>query len=179
MTTPSTSSLVVRKAKVEDAAQVSDVGRHVFSITFGHSVTPEQLTTFLDETYTPGLIGKEIQDPSKLMLVSQDQSGRIAGFILMARESDEPCVRSYDNKVEMLRFYVHTDYHGQGVGKALAIELEKIARAEGQKYMWLGVWEENHKAQYVYRKMGYKKVGDHVFDIGGDLQTDEIMIKEL
>ncbi|KAF2218867.1 acyl-CoA N-acyltransferase [Elsinoe ampelina] len=179
MTTSSISPIVVRKAKVEDAAQVSEVGRHVFSITFGHSVTPEQLAKFLDETYTPELIGKEIQDPTKLMLVAEDPSGRIAGFILMARESDEPCVRSYDKRVEMLRFYVHTDYHGQGVGKALSIELEKIARAEGQKYMWLGVWEENHKAQAVYRKMGYEKVGDHVFDVGGDLQTDEIMIKQL
>jgi RimJ/RimL family protein N-acetyltransferase len=41
------------------------------------------------------------------------------------------------------------------------------------------VWEENHKAQRVYEKLGYKIVGDHDFVIGGVIQTDHIMLKEL
>ncbi|KAF4548664.1 Hypothetical protein D9617_26g078770 [Elsinoe fawcettii] len=179
MTTPNSAAISVRKAKVEDAAQIAGTARHVFSISFGHTVTKDQLAKYLDETYTAELMAKEIQDSTKQMLVAVDASDRVAGFILMVRDSDEECVRSYEKRVEMLRFYVHTDYHGQGVGKALATELENIARAEGMKHIWLGVWENNHKAQAVYKKMGFKKVGQHVFDLGGDLQTDDILIKQL
>lgn len=45
--------------------------------------------------------------------------------------------------------------------------------------MWLGVWEENFNAQRVYEKLGYRRVGKHDFVIGGDVQTDFIMIKQL
>ena len=101
----------VRRAKVEDAAQVSDLARHVFSTSFGHSVTDEQLLTYLDSTYTPELTEREIHDQTKVVLVAEDAAGRIAGFTIMARNSDEPCVKTYDKRVELLRFYVHNDYH--------------------------------------------------------------------
>lgn len=179
MTTSPPSPITVRQAKSEDAAQVAAIGRHVFEVTFGHSCTREQLFKYLDDTYTPEHITKEIADSTKHMLVATDASGRVAGFALLARASHEPCVDKYERKVEMLRLYVHNDFHGKGVGKALASGLEKVAVGEGYKYMWLGVWEENHKAQAMYKKLGYRKVGQHVFDVGGDLQTDEIMIKEL
>ena len=80
--------------------------------------------------------------------------------------------------------------------------------------MWLGVWEgrsistdgvrlgltlqstENYRGQRYYEKGGYKRIGEHVFDVGGvrsllhhlsnnakpilqDAQTDWIMQKSL
>ncbi|PNS17294.1 hypothetical protein CAC42_6977 [Sphaceloma murrayae] len=171
-------AVTVRKAEVIDAGPASAMGRVVFSATFGHSVTPEQLATFLDQAYTPESFAKEIRDQSRLMLVAE-VAGTMAGFITLARETDEPCVSEYENRVELGRLYVGLDNQGQGVGKVLSNEIEEVARREGYRYMWLGVWEENYKAQAVYKKLGYKRVGEHVFDVGGDLQTDHIMIKEL
>jgi len=54
-----------------------------------------------------------------------------------------------------------------------------MAREQGFEFMWLGVWEENVKAIRVYEKMGYKKVGEHGFAVGGIVQTDHIMAKQL
>ncbi len=51
----------------------------------------------------------------------------------------------------------------------------EIARAEGYDTMWLGVWERNFKAQAFYVKSGFTQVGQHVFRLGTDDQTDLIM----
>lgn len=56
---------------------------------------------------------------------------------------------------------------------------EGVARDEGYKVMWLGVWEENFKAQKAYQKMGLGKVGAHDFTMGECVQTDWILSKFL
>lgn len=178
MTVSHRSPIALRPATLEDAAQVATLGAHVFSVTFGHSVTPEQLQDYLDESYSKEATAKDILDPSKDMIVAT-QGDAVVGFALLTRNSSEPCVAHLESTVELQRIYVHPDCHGQGVGKMLANELEDMARKQEFRYMWLGVWEENHKAQKVYERLGYEVVGDHDFVIGGDIQTDHIMLKEL
>ena len=41
--------------------------------------------------------------------------------------------------------------------------------------MWLGVWERNARAIAFYAKWGFIDIGDHVFMLGSDRQTDRIM----
>lgn len=81
--------------------------------------------------------------------------------------------------IELQRLYVTQEYHGAGVGRALIDRVEEIARGEGYKTLWLGVWEENFKAQNVYAKMGFRKVGEHDFKMGNCVQTDWILSKRL
>jgi ribosomal protein S18 acetylase RimI-like enzyme len=184
MTVSSQPLIGLRAATVEDAAQVATLGAHVFSVTFGHSVTPEQLQDYLQESYSTEATVKDILDTSKNMVLAttqrSDGAAVIVGFALLTRGSSEPCIAHLGSAaVELQRIYVHPDCHGQGVGKMLANELEDMARKQGFGYMWLGVWEDNHQAQKVYERLGYKAVGDHDFVIGGDVQTDHIMLKEL
>lgn len=169
----------LRQATLQDAEAIAKLGASVFSATFGHSVTPEQLQTYLDESYSVEATEKDITDPQKEMTVAVAADGTIVGFALSNRASSEPCVDHLDSKIELQRLYVSAAYHGMGIGKRLANEVQDAARKHGFKHMWLGVWEENHKAEHVYMKLGFKVVGTHDFDIGGDIQTDRIMLKEL
>ena len=68
---------------------------------------------------------------------------------------------------------------GKGVGKALLKFADGKAREAGNEYMWLGVWEHNEKALGVYKAVGYERRGEHDFVIGGDVQTDWVMVKKL
>jgi ribosomal protein S18 acetylase RimI-like enzyme len=45
--------------------------------------------------------------------------------------------------------------------------------------MWLGVGEDNQRAQRFYRKWGFQVVGEHIFQVGSDPQTDLIMERAL
>jgi ribosomal protein S18 acetylase RimI-like enzyme len=180
MASSSPSSIIVRDARSEDAFQVAELGFLVFSITFGHSVEPHQLRSYLEESYSMPATAADISDPSKAMIVATNgKNGAIIGFALLTRGTTEPCIEHLQNTVELQRIYIHPSFHGKGVGKLLANRLENMAREQGYKYMWLGVWEENHKAMKVYEKLGYKRVGDHEFTIGEIVQTDHIMVKEL
>ncbi|KAM0268404.1 hypothetical protein ACHAQH_009985 [Verticillium albo-atrum] len=169
----------IRRATMQDAGAVAELGSSVFSSTFGHSVTPQQLEAYLDESYSVEATEKDISDPQKDMIVAVASDETIIGFALLTRGSSEPCVDHIESKIELQRIYVSATYHGQGVGKLLVNETQSEAREQGFEHMWLGVWEENHKAEQVYLKLGFSVVGEHDFDIGGDIQTDRIMLKKL
>lgn len=180
----------IRKAAASDNGTLAALGAEVFTATFAHSCTKEQLQAFLDEAYTPEAIARDIADSSKDVLVATeadgddsstpgDGSGKLLGFIYLTRGSSEPCVEHLERPVELQRLYISLGAHGKGLGKALSLAADALAREQGFRTMWLGVWEENHKAQAFYRKMGYERIGKHVFDVGGDLQTDEVWWKAL
>lgn len=180
----------IRKAAASDNEALAALGAEVFTATFAHSCTKEQLQAFLDEAYTPEAIARDIADSSKDVLVATEgdgddsstpggSSGKLLGFIYLTRGSSEPCVEHLERPVELQRLYISLGAHGKGLGKALSLAADGLAREQGFRTMWLGVWEENHKAQAFYRKMGYERIGEHVFDVGGDLQTDEIWWKAL
>jgi ribosomal protein S18 acetylase RimI-like enzyme len=49
------------------------------------------------------------------------------------------------------------------------------ARQAGHQTIWLGVWERNGRARAFYRKWDFRAVGEHVFQVGSDPQTDILM----
>ncbi|MCJ1330231.1 hypothetical protein MMC10_006914 [Thelotrema lepadinum] len=170
---------LMRKATLEDITQIIKLGLHVFTRTFGHSVPPDQLQAYLDEFYTTTAVTKDIEDPRKDMIVATDQNDTILGFALLTRGTSDPCLTHLEKIIELQRLYVHTDHHGKGLGKALALKTEEMAREQGYANIWLGVWEENLKAEKIYERLGYQTVGSHPFSLGNVVQTDKIMVKKL
>lgn len=179
MAAPITPPVTIRAAQAEDVVAIARLGAHVFSTTFGHSVPAHELQAYLDESYSIEAVTCDVEDPAKDMFVATKPGIGVIGFALLTRGSSEPCIAHLENYVELQRIYVHPEHHGGGVGKLLAHAVEKTARDQGFTYMWLGVWEENHKARKVYERLGYRMVGDHDFVIGEVVQTDNIMLKEL
>jgi ribosomal protein S18 acetylase RimI-like enzyme len=64
---------------------------------------------------------------------------------------------------------------GSGIGAALMRAVLDAARRNGRKTLWLGVWERNARAIAFYERWGFEVVGEHVFRLGSDEQTDLIM----
>lgn len=203
-TRSSSTPFTVRPATPDDAAAIAALGVSVFTVTFGESgCTEEQLQAYLQESYTPAAIRETLVSPTQetILAVSpgptpttptadgagaEKQGGgeRVLGFVLLNTGGPaETCVadspRHPAPAAELQRLYVALDSHGLGVGTALAVAAERRAREGGFATMWLGVWEHNARAQGVYRRLGYEPVGDHMFDVGGDLQRDVIMAKVL
>ncbi|KAH8884354.1 acyl-CoA N-acyltransferase [Thozetella sp. PMI_491] len=172
-------SPVVRSASLDDAVSIAELGTRVFTVTFGHSVPPHELQAYLDDSYSVSAITKDLEDETKDTIVATDPGGNLLGFAILARGSTEPCVDHVEDKVELLRIYVNSSQHGKGIGKLLYNSIETMARDQGFKHIWLGVWEENFKAQKVYKAWGYGEVGDHEFVIGSVVQRDLIMMKSL
>ncbi|KAF2719060.1 acyl-CoA N-acyltransferase [Polychaeton citri CBS 116435] len=177
----------LRRAIISDVEAITKLGTQVFTATFGHSVSAEELAAYLESAYTHTAIKADIQDPNKDLIVAtttaNTQDGlpeeKVLGFAQLTRNSREPCVEHLPKTVELQRLYVDIAAHGMGVGKAMSIKLDDMAREQGFQYIWLGVWEENVKAHKVYARLGYETVGDHDFAVGPVVQRDLIMVKKL
>ncbi|KAF9880063.1 major facilitator superfamily transporter [Colletotrichum karsti] len=172
-------SINIRPATLDDTQAIAELGCHVFSVTFGHSVEPHELKAFLDESYSLEAVAKDLSDPNKDTILATDLEGDILGFAMLTRGSTEPCVADLEATVELQRIYLYPKAHGTGTAKALADRLEDMAREQGFKNIWLGVWEENFRARKAYEKWGYKRVGTHDFVVGSVVQTDDILTKQL
>lgn len=54
-----------------------------------------------------------------------------------------------------------------------------LAKEWQAEWIWLGVWERNPEATAFYERCGFIRFGEHVFQLGGDAQTDVLMRKDL
>ncbi|KAH8552393.1 acyl-CoA N-acyltransferase [Umbelopsis sp. PMI_123] len=169
----------IRNATVDDAEAIAAIGSGVFSHTFGYSLSDKDLQTYLKDSYAVPVIVDELKDPLKHFIVACDEHDKVLGFSQLTKGSSEPCVANAQNPIELQRIYVHHESHGLGIGKLLIQKSESIAISQGFKTIWLGVWEDNFRAQKVYKKSGYVQVGEHDFKMGDCIQTDYIMIKTL
>ncbi len=93
----------------------------------------------------------------------------------MLRSGNAPGSVNGRKPIELVRLYVSRESLGSGVGAALMQACIDDAQHGGYDTLWLGVWENNTRAQAFYRKWHFVQVGTHVFQLGDDPQTDFLM----
>jgi ribosomal protein S18 acetylase RimI-like enzyme len=175
-----TATINIRDATIADAHAIAKLGSTVFASSFAFSMPEQDMQAYLNTAYAPSTISNEIKSEACHFSVACTSSGPVIGFLQLTRGSSEPCIAHLQNYIELQRLYIDPAHHGTGVAKALVVKAEDLARNDHRaEYMWLGVWEENHKAQRFYRKMGFEKVGHHDFVMGDTVQTDYILFKRL
>lgn len=64
------------------------------------------------------------------------------------------------DEVHLLNITVAPAYQGQGWGRVLLDALSLWSRAEGAQWLWLEVRVGNLRAQRVYERYGYRRVGE-------------------
>ena len=197
--------VVVRDAVAADAEAIAKVGATTFANSFGHSMPAEHLQAYLAEAYTPTAIAKDLANEQNHFFVARlnsaraEENSKVVGFIQMKLGTTEGCIPSDVPTCELHRIYVSSDQVGGGIGQLMMGRGLQWAReqllgsephngatvvpsegAKGQKAgVWLGVWEENVKAERFYRRWGFERVGAHDFAMGDTRQTDSVMIKWL
>ena len=65
------------------------------------------------------------------------------------------------------------------MGQLLFEKALAIAKQKKVDFIWLGVWEENHRALRFYTKNGFVAFDSHIFLMGDEAQTDIMMKLEL
>jgi diamine N-acetyltransferase len=167
----------IRVAHRGDALALAALAERTFRATFGASNTVEHMQRHCARSYGEALQAAEIADAQVRTLLC-DREGRLAGFAQLRLAGPAPaCVST--PAVEIQRLYVDAPWHGQGVAAELMRALLGLALEAGAPCVWLGVWEHNARALAFYAKFGFRVVGAHDFDFGGDLQRDLVMQLQL
>lgn len=154
--------IAVRQAGPEDIPALSALARHTYAETFGHSLSPEDLATQLEETRSEECFRKALE--SDIVLVAQDDD-IIAGYV---RLCDLRLPIEYSNSDRQLdSIYVHPDQQRKGVGALLLQAALAHPFLQDAEKLFLDVWEENEKAVRFYAKHGFEKAGYCDVKIGG------------
>ena len=98
------------------------------------------------EAELAGLPGAYAPPRGQLLLATVD--GAPAGCVAL-REIDQA-------RCEMKRMFVYPEYHGQGLGLALAEAVLGAARTAGYRTMLLDTSVRQAEAQALYRRLGFR-----------------------
>jgi diamine N-acetyltransferase len=171
--------ITIRQANAADAKLLTDLSYTTFWDAFAHHPknAPDDLAHYMRQAFNVDQISDELADAKNVFLIAEID-GAAAGYAKMIIGNIEPGVNA-KNPVELSRLYSQQEYIGKGVGQNLMDACFARAKRHDHDVMWLGVWEYNPRAQRFYEKNGFRVVGDHVFQLGEDSQTDLLMQKEL
>ena len=168
---------VVRRARAEDAALLAELGARTFEETFAADNRPEDMSAYLVSSFGQAQLAAELADPQSLFLIAEIQE--VAAGYAKLRAGVAPERVTSKKPIELERLYVSLEWLGRGVGAALMRVCIAEAVQKGYRTIWLGVWQNNHRARTFYRKWNFREVGEHIFQLGDDPQTDILMERSL
>ncbi len=169
----------IRRGDYADAAALAPLAVQIFNDTFAGNPlnAPEDMNAYIAEFMSVEAFERELTDENSIFFIAEI-GGEIIGYAKLQENSTEECV-SDANPIELQRLYVDKNFHGKGIARDLMNECFAEATRKNYRTMWLGVWEFNFRAQKFYEKIGFSKVGTHVFQLGSDPQIDWVMEKTL
>lgn len=160
-----------------DVATLVMISRVAFTATFGPYHTLADLQDYLNDAYAPERLARELTAPTSrtFFLLAW---GHPIGYLKLnwGPTQTEP---NFPTALEVQRIYLLPAYQGHQRGDRLMNLALDYARRHGFPRVWLGVWQHNLPAQHFYRRWGFRPVATHRFTIGADLQTDDLLVKEL
>lgn len=165
--------IVIKSVQLDEVELLKNVARTAFAQTFSDHNQPENVEKYLDESFTIKILSEELNNVNSqffFALVDNEPVGYLKVNIGAAQTELKD-----DGGMELQRIYVLQDYHGKSVGQALFEKAKSLAIEGNYPYLWLGVWEENHRALNFYRKNGFLPFDKHIFKMGDEEQTDWMM----
>jgi ribosomal protein S18 acetylase RimI-like enzyme len=165
--------LVIRKISIDHLAQLQKIGKTTFAETFTEHNTKEDLDKYLEESFSNEKLSSELNNPYSSFYFAEIEDN-VVGYLKINFGASQTELK--DNKaVEIERIYVLQAYHGKKIGQLLFNKAIEIAKEHKANYVWLGVWEENHRALQFYKKNGFVPFDTHIFKLGNDEQIDIMM----
>jgi len=102
MATAANEMVTIRKCIEEDIPQICEVGCRVFSTTYGHGCTPDDLKGFLEENYSTSSLTEQFNSLNKHIIIATVDKA-VVGFAMLMKGTTEPCIAHLPATVELQR----------------------------------------------------------------------------
>jgi GNAT superfamily N-acetyltransferase len=169
-----TEKINIRYATATDNVLLAELGAKTFYDTFATDNTPEDMSAYLADSFSPAKQKAELADPASVFLIAEIK-GKTAGFAFLKESRQPPENITGLRPIEIVRIYAIQEWIGHGVGATLMQACFDEAKRRGCDTLWLGVWDRNSRAIAFYQKWGFIQVGTQTFDVGNDPQNDLLM----
>jgi len=162
----------IRRVTIADVDALTAIARQTFYDTFTGTCTEADMQSFLDKHYNAVQLSSELSNPETCCFFAEADGKVVAYLHFMEDYKSFPLIKKW-KALELKRIYVLKEYHGQGIAQQLMDYILNFAEEKKYEVVWLGVWENNIRAQKFYEKYGFVKSGHtHDFPIGNTPQTD-------
>jgi ribosomal protein S18 acetylase RimI-like enzyme len=163
-----------------DLAELAGVAARTFPLACPPSVTPENIAAFIDEHLSEDRFRDYLADPDRVVLSAREDA-RIVGYVMLIRgvPDDEDVQRAVPLRpaIELSKMYVLPGSHGAGVSAALMSSALNRANELDARCVWLGVNQNNQRAQRFYTKHGFSINGTKTFRLGTGIENDYVMVR--
>ncbi|WP_306567755.1 GNAT family N-acetyltransferase [Flavobacterium lindanitolerans] len=170
-------NIQLKKVTLNDIDQLQKIGRQTFFETFAESNTEENMKEYLEKSFSTEKLHSELNNPNSEFYFAVEED-TVIGYLKINFGASQTELKD-DKALEIERIYVLKEFHGKKVGQLLYEKAIQIAKETKADYVWLGVWEENHRALAFYKKNGFVEFDKHIFRLGNDEQTDIMMKLQL
>jgi ribosomal protein S18 acetylase RimI-like enzyme len=169
--------ITITKVTAQDVVALQTISRDTFAQTFDAHNSPEDMQNYLNTSFAIDKLTTELNNPESEFYFAIE-GGTVIGY-LKVNTGNAQTEKKDPNAFEIERIYVDQTYLGKKIGQLLFNKAIDLAVERKSNYVWLGVWEENHRALAFYTKNGFVPFDKHLFKLGNDEQTDIMMKLEL
>ena len=167
----------IKPIGIQEIAQLQTIGRQTFAETFSESNSAQNMAKYLEEAYSHEKLIAELNDINSMFYFAMYEN-EVIGYLKLNFGASQTELKD-NTALEIERIYVAKAFHGKKIGQLLYDKAFEVAKEKKVEYIWLGVWEENHRAINFYTKNGFVAFDKHIFVLGEDAQTDIMMKLEL
>lgn len=164
----------IRQATINDSAKLAEVGAITFYDTFHMFHSAEDMQKYISGTYNEDKVKGNLQNPS-IMYYLAEQDGKAVGYLKLLLNVEIEQMKG-ERVMELEKIYVRKEWLGAGVGKRLMQQAIAAAVQEKCDWLFLGVWQDNHRALDFYKKFGWAICGNRQFTLG-DTICDDYLLK--
>ncbi|TQL48860.1 acetyltransferase (GNAT) family protein [Homoserinimonas aerilata] len=171
----------IRQATAADAAALHEVAAATFALACPPGTSEADVAEFITLHLSEQRFADYLADPARQLFV-WDAGERLEGAVLINGytmlvhgEPHDPDVAgavSLRPTAELSKIYVRPDAHGSGIATQLMQATVGAARDAGAASVWLGVNQQNARANRFYEKSGFALVGTKRFLVGAEWHDD-------
>ena len=169
-------NISIRPATIDDAVLISVLASTTFYEAYFEQDESANLAGYIHESFDIETVRAEIEDARSTFFLMFHRT-KAVGYARLIDDSTTDTVAE-GRVIELKRIYILERVWGTGIGDKLLVHCIETARNRGFVAIWLGVWEENLRAQRFYAKYGFDQVGTVTFPYG-DVDGTNLVIEKL
>lgn len=167
------SEILFRKAKKEDALQLSILFKQVYMKTYAVEGITHEFANFVSQKFSVEAIKNTIEKENSMIVATyKDNPVGVAEIVY-----DSTCPIRNIISPELGKLYVLDWFFGKGIGNGLIASVETELKNKGHNEYWLWVYIKNNRAISFYEKQQFVVIGNAFFDMEMHSYENKVMQK--
>ncbi|WP_024796869.1 GNAT family N-acetyltransferase [Tomitella biformata] len=173
-----TESIDIILAGPRDADALAALAADTFPLACPPNTRPEDIASFIADVLSPASFAEYLADPDRSILLAAEGTQAVGyAMVVLGEPSDEEVRAALTVRptICLSKFYLRQSAHGNGLAHALMRAVLEQSAERGAAGIWLGVNQQNSRAQAFYRRNGFRAVGVKSFLVGSEIHEDFTM----